>query len=369
MNKVWRLIQYVIYITNILFVIAMIVSAYSSYFLPEKYAYISCLGIIFPFLLFANLLYFFFWLLVRRKYALLSFIACVACSVQIYTICPIHLFNFSVPKDAIKFLSYNAMGLSKKSKDCSYNPMTILNYINESKADIVCIQEYIPSKSPKGYQATKIDKILNNYPYHTYLKFRPKAPNGVACYSKYPILSSHVLPYKSRFNGGVIIDIKWGKDTLSVINNHLESNGITKEDRTIYKDIIVHQDADKLPVGGLKLLKKVAEATIVRGKQARIAQQVVDSLLRRNRSVIMCGDFNATPISYTLRTVSESLDNAFVRSGCGLGVSYNRGGFYFRIDHILYSKDLETYYCKVDNSIKESDHYPIWCYLKKKENR
>ena len=33
---------------------------------------------------------------------------------------------------------------------------------------------------------------------------------------------------------------------------------------------------------------------------------------------------------------------------------------FFRIDHILASPNLKPYRCKVDRSIKQSDHYPIF---------
>ena len=74
-----------------------------------------------------------------------------------------------------------------------------------------------------------------------------------------------------------------------------------------------------------------------------------------------------TPISYAHRVIEKGLNDAFTKSGRGLGISYNQNKFYFRIDKILASKNLKPYNCTVDRSIKESDHYPIWCYLKKKD--
>ena len=79
--------------------------------------------------------------------------------------------------------------------------------------------------------------------------------------------------------------------------------------------------------------------------------------------IIVCGDFNDTPISYARRVIGQDMNDAFIQSGQGLGISYNQNRFYFRIDHILVSKNLRTYNCTVDRSIKDSDHYPIWCYV------
>ena len=82
--------------------------------------------------------------------------------------------------------------------------------------------------------------------------------------------------------------------------------------------------------------------------------------------MIVCGDFNDSPISYAHRVIGKGLKDAFVESGNGFGISYNQNHFYFRIDNILLSKNLKSYRCTVDNTIKSSDHYPIWCYVAKK---
>ncbi len=120
-------------------------------------------------------------------------------------------------------------------------------------------------------------------------------------------------------------------------------------------------DKQKVKKGSRLLLGKLAEAAAKRAVQAdsiaRLVERYKDGLL------IVCGDFNDSPLSYTRRVIGEELDDAFVQSGNGVGISYNRNGFYFRIDHILVSKKLQTYGCTVDRSVKASDHYPIWCHV------
>ena len=63
------------------------------------------------------------------------------------------------------------------------------------------------------------------------------------------------------------------------------------------------------------------------------------------------------------RILQKELNDAFVESGNGMGISYNQHHLYVRIDHILTSKNLKTYNCTVDNTTDASDHYPIWCYI------
>ena len=150
-------------------------------------------------------------------------------------------------------------------------------------------------------------------------------------------------------------------DTLTLINNHLESNKLTKEDRGMYEDMIKDPNAKKVKTGLRQLIRKLAEASAIRAVQA-------DSIARlgagyKGGGIIVCGDFNDSPISYTHRVVGEGLNDAFVESGNGFGISYNQNHLYFRIDNILLSKNLKSYRCTVDNTIKSSDHYTIWCYV------
>ena len=76
--------------------------------------------------------------------------------------------------------------------------------------------------------------------------------------------------------------------------------------------------------------------------------------------VIVCGDFNDIANSYTCQTAFEGLDDAFVRSGCGIGNTYNGKLPPLRIDYICYDKSLKAY--NYQRFLTElSDHYPIAC--------
>ena len=61
--------------------------------------------------------------------------------------------------------------------------------------------------------------------------------------------------------------------------------------------------------------------------------------------------------------LAEELDDAYTRSGNGPGISYHLSGMYFRLDHIFVSPNIKAYGAKVDNTIQDSDHYPIYCFI------
>lgn len=256
------------------------------------------------------------------------------------------------------------MGFDGAIKQNGKNP--ILTYLKESNADILCLQEYSTTESSRHLSQKDVERELKAYPYHRINTVgREKGhTNKIACYSKYPILSARVLDYSSEYNGSVLYEVKIGEDTVTLINNHLESNKLTKADKAVYENMLKSPGKEKVKSGMRLLIRKLAEASAIRAPQAdAIAHEITTS---PHPSIIVCGDFNDTPISYTHRTIAQDLDDAFTESGRGLGISYNQNKFYFRIDNILASKNLKAYNCTVDRSIKDSDHYPIWCYITKK---
>ena len=87
------------------------------------------------------------------------------------------------------------------------NPNSVLEYLRNSNADIICLQEYILSNR---LAKKDVDYALRNYPYKHYYKLT--GANGLGCYSRYPILSAHPVEYDSRNNGSVAytINVKGG---------------------------------------------------------------------------------------------------------------------------------------------------------------
>ncbi len=349
---------------NALLAALMLLCAYSPYIDPVEHPVLSCTGLAFPIFLLLNLLFLLFWLLFYRKYALLPLIALVACAGQIRAYFPINTPTSDIPEDAFKILSYNVMAYDHDKPHKADNPNEIIDYLANSNADIICTQEAILNKpnNSKFLNEQSVKEALSAYPYHSH--HQESSTNGWDCYSRYPILSAQKINYTSKSNGSMAYEILLGKDTLLLINNHLESNKLTTDDKEIYRDMIVDPEKEKVKNASRLLLGKITEAASIRGPQADSIAKFIQE--NPHKYIVVCGDFNDSPISYAHRVITNQLNDAFVSSGNGLGISYNRNGFYFRIDHILNSNNFEAYNCTVDKSIKTSDHYPIWCYLRKR---
>jgi endonuclease/exonuclease/phosphatase family metal-dependent hydrolase len=350
----------------------LLLSAFSSYISPFRFVFFSYLGLFFPFIFAVNLAVFFFWLLFKQwKQTLLNLLVFGICGGAIYTYCPLHKQTEKIPEDAIKILTYNVMrfDLIKKNKS-GETPNKILQYIQENDADIVCIQEFGASKNNANFLTEKdIMNALRKYPYHYFHSLQYPYQSeifGLAIFSRFPILSTRKVPYESACNGSFVAELEIRGKRVTLINNHLESNKLSLDERNNYYHLTQEVDTESLDAFTQMMTKRLTPAFKTRAKQAQIISKIIEE--NKNSYIIVCGDFNDTPISYTRQKIKGNLRDAFVDSGCGLGITYNQFRFLFRIDYILHSYNIKSFNCTVEKW-NYSDHYPVWCYLQLKEEK
>jgi endonuclease/exonuclease/phosphatase (EEP) superfamily protein YafD len=75
--------------------------------------------------------------------------------------------------------------------------------------------------------------------------------------------------------------------------------------------------------------------------------------------LVVCGDFNDTPASYTYRKIKGGLEDSFVAAGKGYAYTYRYLRRLLRIDYLFYSRDIfkATGYNSPD--LEYSDHKPV----------
>lgn len=366
MKHLGKLVVMLIMGVNVLFAVLLLAAAYSPWLQPVRHPVLSCLGLTFPIFLLIDIVFLLFWIIIQQyRCALLPLAALILCIPQSRTYFPIHFATDNLPDDCLKVLSYNIMGFGSGSESPTGNP--ILAYLQKSEADIICLQEYTTQLTNRHPSQRDVEQALSDWPYHRNDAVGESQANRIAVFSKLPILSAHPLDYKSASNGSMAYELKWGNDTLLLINNHLESNKLNFEDKVMYEAMLRDPEKEKVKTGMRQLVRKLADAAVIRAPQAdSIARTVARS---SHRYIVVCGDFNDSPISYTHRTIAQDLNDAFTETGFGPGISYNRNKFFFRIDHLLISPALKAYNCKVDRSIRDSDHYPIVCYVARERKK
>lgn len=335
---------------NTMTIVVMLATGYSGYVNPTVSPWIANAGLTFPIFLAANMAFLVFWLFIKPLYAILPFAGMVIGFVPIRTYFPLNI-PHTPPKGAIKVMSYNVWGYGTEKYDDGTNP--VVRYIAESDADIICLQE---SNAGTSIQAQINSMIYTRYPYHDSIQVTSKGQ--LTLISRFPIKNKEVIEFESAGNvaGAFEIDIN-GKDVL-VINNHLETTGLTPEDRQNFKDMI----KGNLPEGSVtneshRLIDQLGESAKIRAPQARAVAQYIRK--HAYQDIICMGDFNDSPLSYAHHTIEKELTDCYTATGNGPGISYHLSGFYVRIDNIFCSKAWQPYACKIDNSISASDHYPI----------
>ena len=133
---------------------------------------------------------------------------------------------------------------------------------------------------------------------------------------------ARVLDYSSEYNGSVLYEVKIGEDTVTLINNHLESNKLTKADKAVYENMLKSPEKEKVKSGMRLLIRKLAEASAIRAPQAdTIAHEITAS---PHPCIIVCGDFNDTPhLLYSSYHRPKIWTMHSPNQDGGLGISYN----------------------------------------------
>lgn len=326
---------------------------------PSQVPLLSLAGLAFPFALAANIVFAVFWLLLYPRYLMVSLVACLVCAIQIRIFIPINFSRQSPPEGSLKVLSYNILSPNINVSNATRKNATI-TYLETADADIICLQEF-------HFAALKKQKnLLEEYPYKSYHLSggnNESTARYLGCISKYPILSVESIAFSASSNGYAKYRILHGTDTIVVYNCHLQSNRLNTEDKNAYEQILSDPKGKIRNKDTKELVKKLRDSASKRATQTDII--IADLKKETSPYIIVCGDFNDSPISYTCHRLRETLHDAYTSSGNGPGISYNRNKLYYRIDHMLHSPHFKAYKCTVDRSIKTSDHYPIYCFLEK----
>lgn len=367
-RKVAKWIKYTVFATNIIAILLLILSFSAWAIVPSKVTFIAYLGMGFPFILAANVAYLLLWLIFWRwRYALVQLIVLAACWVPITTYFPVNFKSKEVPEGSIKILTYNVRGFNwLTGKAARENPMW--DYLAKSGADILCFQEFAVStrKDKRGIiTETELNEILKDYPYRTIQRLGNTTGStayGIACYSKFPINKSALLPVNSTYNGAAIYEMEIQKKLVTFVNLHLESNRINAEDKELYANFLSNSsDKQMFEAVASNIQERLGTAYKTREVQANLIAEYIAQ--QETNATIVCGDFNDTPISYAYYRIKGDMIDAYANTGMGQGITYHENRFWFRIDFIMHSLAFQSYNCTVGD-VKYSDHYPVWTYLK-----
>jgi endonuclease/exonuclease/phosphatase family metal-dependent hydrolase len=339
------------------FILGLLFSIVAPYISPQIFVLPALCTLAFPFWLIANIFFVVFWSFVRRRFLIPSVI------VLLLTIFPIrHYYAFgdvqsgNKMKDSIKVLDYNARSFDLYN--WTHDDKTrekMFSFIENKDPDIAGFQEFYSSgqRNFSNIKYLRGKPGLKNYFFHVSAS-RDKDRWGIALFTKFPIVDTGVVQFQEPTeNACIYADIKMQNQVIRVFCVHLQSVQLNTMDYK-YLDSLANREPDVKSTKNI--LSKLIHAYKVRSLQA---ETVHDAIAESPYPVIVCSDFNDMPISYAYHTISDSLQDAFLTAGYGIGATYN--GFIFpiyRIDYILASKEFQIQNFTCDH-VKYSDHYPI----------
>jgi endonuclease/exonuclease/phosphatase family metal-dependent hydrolase len=286
----------------------------------------------------------------------------------------VQLFDKKLPADKeqdwnLKVLSYNVQAFAQQTKtQPNGNTLNLFDYLREKDPDLLCIQEFIASSSRKEMKIENIYRQFDELPYHhVELTAFGQTGNhysyGIATFSKYPIIREKLIFSDNTTNACMYSDLLIGADTVRVFNIHLKSVSFQNDDKLLLNNVVKREYGKSDLRAVLSIFRQISKSSFKRAKQVEI---VYSHIIQSPYPVIICGDFNDPPTSYTYKKIRGVRKDAFVEAGSGRSATFNIGRIAsLRIDFIMYS-DVFKAYDYESPRVYLSDHYPVMCRLVKR---
>jgi endonuclease/exonuclease/phosphatase family metal-dependent hydrolase len=334
---------------NIVAILILLCSYLAPYVNPDAAWYFAFAGMAYPVLLLVNIFFFLYWGFQIRMKALYSLVAILLGYSHLSGYFQTDPQKAKVISRTIKIMSFNThnFGAPENKHSACYSFSEIMK---EDKPDVFCLQESYESNSFKGYNLKKELKDYNLA--FVRIEDNKLLGKGLPMMSRFPIVNQGLIIYDSNstnFSAFIDVVVK-GKDTIRVINTHLESIRFERYDYNFVNNVSIGTDTDV--VSTKNILRKLKTGFIKRAVQV---DQLEEFIERSPYRIILCGDFNDTPVSYAYSKLSEGMKDAFKESGSGLGTTYTGPFPSYRIDYILFDSKFDAFNYKSVET-KYSDH-------------
>lgn len=360
-NKQTGLVGKVILSFNILVILGILLSYLSLYISPERNWLLPFFGLIYPYLLIINSLFVLYWLVRKKYYLVFSLIAILIGWNVVRRTIQIEVSTSPMPgQSSFLVMSYNVRNMANNNlllPDFDVRN-DIITMMKGNQPDIMCLQEF-ESIGPNPVEFIDSMATSLEMPYYHFARYNLKAGkrlDAIITFSRFPIVYSTAIKKDDVHNYCLISDILLGSDTVRVMNIHLESVRFKHEDYTFISDLDLQFEEDEnIKEGSRRIFNKLRQAYIKRSTQVANLKVLLQS---SPYPVILCGDFNDTPCSYSYQTLSRGLRDAFIESGSGFGNTYAGTLPSLRIDYIMYDPQFRCFAYTTGRE-RLSDHYPI----------
>ncbi len=348
---------------NVLFAIALALSYLSVHINPDVIAFPALFGLAYPYLLFINILFSLAWVIALKWEALISLVVILAGFTHFSNYLKVQkplgdkTGTFQVQSYNVRLFNYY------EGKGNNNSEKKILGLLRNQKADVICLQEIYLSGDPVLKQQ-EIKTALGKG-YNSHFKIIRTGKNrsyGIVTLSRFPIVGRKDIVHEKSSSLSIYTDILAEGDTIRIFNNHLQSFRLQRMERTFLNELMEGTEDHDTFHEIVNLSSSLRAGFVKRSSQAKAVKKMID---KSPYPVIVAGDFNDTPVSYSYRKIRKGLSDSFVSAGYGAGFTYKGNYPPNRIDYILYDDSFECRHFDIEK-VKYSDHYPITAFFRKK---
>ncbi|MFH1937003.1 MAG: endonuclease/exonuclease/phosphatase family protein [Bacteroidota bacterium] len=351
----------ILLILNILAVLSIFCAYGAQYIDPRDSWLFALFGLLYPWILIANLCFVILWLFFWKKYALISLVAILIGWKQLNAMITIRLDSpILLPGQNLSIITWNLHGFAGQMNVKGNVRPEITEYLSGENPDILCLQEFYileAEASPVIHSMASSWGLPYYYVEDYYLLDQHDRFTGLATFSRFPIIRSEPLKQQPNKCFGIFTDIILGHDTLRIFNIHLASLRLGQKDvRFYYKLKKTETENIDLKSGLFSILRKVKQAFLTRASET---DKLLEAVRQSPYPVLVCGDLNDSPFSFTYQQLTHSLTDAFLEAGESFfGSTYDGALPNYRIDYILYDNHFKAFTYK-KSDVTFSDHYPV----------
>lgn len=335
-----------------------IISAYGGRVNPEHLATPSLLCLFMPYLGLLTVLAVIAWA-IRRKiiFTAAGVLTLIACIPSLSQACPMgHERSVKEGQSTFTVMSWNVLH-TQDIREPEANGNRAIEYMIDSQVDIICLTELTNLSTELRNATPEMREML----FSAYPNVAGTDDTDIKMISKYPAEKIDVYPsdFKGRRRFDFFEVTLPGDRKVLIAMVHLYSYGLSEEERNVVTEIKSVSTA-KRSVEEFKgpIVHKLKDAFRKRAVNARNLRSVIDDL-NPEIPLIVCGDFNDVPSSWTYNLIKgDDLRDAYSETNFGPAFTYNLHKFYFHIDQMLYRGPIEAISLDIGN-IDTSDHYPL----------
>ena len=345
-------------IVSIVVYLATILAAFGGRINPDYLTIPSMLCLALPYLAILTIVLIIFWALNRKIiFCGLGIGTIVLCLTPLSEAFPLGSRREVINSDnTFKVISWNVLH-TQDIREPEYPGNRAIEYMIEAGADVVCLTELrsfekseIPNLTPQ-----LLDTLFTVYPFHAGID-----TSDIKVLAKYPVerLDKNRINESGNF-AFELFKIKFPQNELIIAMVHLYSFGLSEEERQVVTDIKSVETA-KSSVNELKgsIRQKMRTGFQKRAEDATALRSILDDL-PMDTPLIVCGDFNDVPTSWTYNIIrGDDLRDLYSETNFGPAITYNLHAFYFHIDQMLYRGPIEGIDLSI-GKINSSDHYPL----------